>query len=149
MERRKSERVRSETRVVLRACSAKTEKDLADPFYAWVVDLSPYGACIKIESIRQDNIHLFYGPQEHDDFVLFMRFFSDSGEEKEIRLIPIWFNKELDCDPPFYRLGVEFDVDTPKKIIKELLAAVKESNVISRWLQEIFRTIGTIPAQAF
>jgi len=141
MERRKSERVQSTTKATLRVYNAKKAQYLTESFDAWVYDLSPYGSRIRINEIRQEEIHLFYSPQENEDLTVIMQFFADDGDSMKITVIPVWFNKELEQEPSYYLLGVRFDEDTPKKNLKALLGTVKGNSIITRWLGELFRSI--------
>ncbi|MEW6427830.1 MAG: PilZ domain-containing protein [Thermodesulfobacteriota bacterium] len=138
MDKRRFERVPVAVDIEILVLRKGSGEIVGGPVAAAVVDVSPAGAGLTLASIRAGALHLFYGPKDDLNLVLRLRFSGEDGAPRHIDVIPVWFDKELDSAPPFYRLGVEFIERPASPSVRELLRILKPAGSIGRWLRELF-----------
>ena len=96
-------------------------KEECDPVKVQLADLTAGGVSLYLKSMQTaEGVHLFYTVQERDECNLVLRFADSKGRRYQLTCSPVWFNKELDEEPFYYRLGLSFVNSSEKEQIKVL-----------------------------
>jgi len=115
-------------------------ESLCDPVKVMVADLSANGISLCLASMRVEGQHLFYGVQDESGSTLVLRFADNKGRRYAITCRPVWFNKELDEEPMYYRLGLAFTKEEEKEQIRFLQSIAKgREKTLTAILGEFFR----------
>jgi len=120
--------------------SGQNGESLCDPVKVLVADLSAHGISLCLPSMRVEGQHLFYGVQDDSGSVLVLRFADNKGRKYAITCRPVWFNKELDEEPMYFRLGLAFIKEEEKEQIRLLQSIAKgREKSLTAILGEFFR----------
>jgi hypothetical protein len=118
-ERRKSQRMAVKTTVDLMLAGDNGET-FAGPVIVELNTFSLHGGSVVLPSMQAGGMHLFYGHKEQEKCCLMLRFVDGTGRSYMISCRPAWFDKELDADPAYYKLGFEFSRAKDRDNIKLL-----------------------------
>lgn len=118
-ERRRSSRITVEFSVDLMLVSPDG-KTMAGPINVTLNTFSLHGGSVLLPSIQADGMHLFYGCNDPEGCCLMLRFKDDDEKSHTISCRPVWFDKELDEVPSYYKMGFEFIRDEDRDDIKLL-----------------------------
>lgn len=106
-ERRKLQRMAVRMTVDLMLASESGEA-FAGPVNVELNTFSLHGGSVVLPSMQADGMHLFYSCSDRQRCCLMLRFVDGSGRSYTISCRPAWFDKELDDEPAYYKLGFEF-----------------------------------------
>lgn len=141
-ERRRSQRIPVKMAVDL-YLSDDSGEELAGPLKVELENLSLEGGSVALQSMHMDGIHLFYAfeDDERQDRYLMLRFVDSKSRRYAISCNPAWFNKELDEEPFYYQLGLEFFKPEDREKIKLLnrIARGKAEKALSEVLGDFFK----------
>lgn len=139
-ERRESQRmaVRMTVDIIL---SDDKGQELAGPIKVDLENLSFSGGSVVLPSMQADGLHLFYTCQDREDRCIVLRFADSKSRRYSICCRPAWFNKELDEEPAYYKLGLEFSRSEDRENIKLLnrIARGKAEKGLSETLSDFFK----------
>ena len=119
-ERRQSQRfaVQMTAELLLTGRGGEAE---GDPVKVQLADLTVGGVSLFLKSMHtSEGKHLFYTVQDREEYNLVLRFVDSKGRRYQLTCAPVWFNKELDEEPFYYRLGLSFLNSGEKEQIKLL-----------------------------
>ena len=118
-ERRKSQRMAVKMTVDLMLASESGEA-FAGPVNVELNTFSLHGGSVVLPSMQAGGMHLFYSCNDRQRCCLMLRFVDGSGRSYTISCRPAWFDKELDDEPAYYKLGFEFPRAQDRDSIKLL-----------------------------
>lgn len=138
-ERRKSPRMAVEMSVDLMLAS-QSGKTMAGPVNVTLNTFSLHGGSILLPSIQADGMHLFYGCNDPDSCCLMLRFVDYAEKGHTISCRPVWFDKELDEVPAYYKMGFKFIRAEDREDIKLLhqIAHGKSEKKLFKFLGDFF-----------
>jgi hypothetical protein len=138
-ERRRSPRMAVEVSVdmMLAGQSGKTK---AGPVNVTLNTFSLHGGSVLLSSIQADGKHLFYDCNDPDSCCLMLRFVDEAEQSHTISCRPVWFDKEIDKVPAYYKMGFEFIRAEDRDDIKLLhqIAQGKSGKKLFRLLGDFF-----------
>ena len=139
-ERRRSQRVAVRMAVDL-ILSDENGKEFVGPVRVELENLSLEGGSVALSDMKAEGFHLFYGCHDRDDRFLVLRFVDQKSRRYAISCKPAWFNKELDEEPAYYQLGLEFLEPSDRENIRLLnrLARGKTEKGLSEILGDFFK----------
>ncbi|RJX29860.1 MAG: hypothetical protein C4531_10035 [Desulfurivibrio sp.] len=110
MERRIFQRFPLELSGSLFLCQGENGERLSRPVNCRVVALSRKGAGLIIRQIMVDSLHLFFGPLESKQLILYLAIEPANAAEPGLTLAvrPVWFNRILFEDQQPFKMGIEF-----------------------------------------
>ena len=119
-ERRQSQRfaVQMTAELILTGRGGKAE---GEPVKVQLADLTVGGVSLFLNSmLTTEGKHLFYTVQDREEYNLVLRFSDSKGRRYQLTCSPVWFNKELDEEPSYFRLGLSFVSSDEKEQIRLL-----------------------------
>ena len=105
-ERRKEKRYASQASC--RLFFVADNKETSAPLEGKLVDISLYGAGVRLANIIVDRLHLAYGAQDSPAKTLHITITLPGDEQLTVPCRVAWYNKELDNGRMPFRLGLEF-----------------------------------------
>jgi len=140
-ERRKSRRVPVEMTAELLISDRNDGEALCDPVKGMVADLNGNGISLCLSSMVSDGKHLFYLVHENNDFDLMLRFTDNQSRRYNVTCQPVWFDREMDEEPMYYRLGLVFTNNEEKEHIRLLqqLAKGRDEKGLKAVLSDFFK----------
>lgn len=138
-ERRRSLRMVVEMSVDL-MLAGQSGKTMAGPVNVTLNTFSLHGGSVLLPSIQADGMHLFYGCNDRESRCLMLRFVDDAEQSHMISCRPVWFDKELDELPSYYKMGFEFIRPEDRDNIKLLhqIAQGKPEKKLFKFLGNLF-----------
>jgi len=138
-ERRRSPRMAVEMSVDLMLAS-QSGKTMAGPVNVTLNTFSLNGGSVLLPSIQADGMHLFYGCNDRESRCLILRFKDGEEQSHMISCRPVWFDKELDEVPSYYKMGFEFIRAEDHDDIRLLhqIAQGKSEKKLSKFLGSLF-----------
>ena len=139
-ERRMSQRIAVKMSVDL-VVYDQSGKELAGPVKVEMETLSFQGGSVVLSSMQTDDVHFFYGCNDQEGCGLQLRFVDSKGHRYSIPCKPVWYNKELDKEPVYYQLGLEFSRAEDRETIKLLdrIARGKAEKPLSEVVGDFFK----------
>lgn len=139
-ERRRAQRMAVQMAVEL-VLSDDNGQEFAGPIKVELENLSFEGGSVVLPDMKADGFHLFYSCHDRDDRFLVLRFVDQKSRRYAISCKPAWFNKEMDEEPAYYQLGLEFLEPEDREKIKLLnrLARGKTERGLSEVLGDFFK----------
>lgn len=106
-DRRKSKRMAAKMTVDL-MLTCQSGETLAGPVNVELDTFSLHGGSVLLPSIQVNGVHLFFDCTDKKTCCLVLRFNDDSDQSCAISCRPVWFDRKLNEDPAYYKMGFEF-----------------------------------------
>lgn len=142
-EQRRAPRTAITMTLTLKPRDSDTGQWLEVPVEATMVDMSVYGARLRLPHIQSGSLHLFYDFNDHPFRHLEMEIFD---QERNARFIiaahPVWFTRIDSLEGRPFELGMQFLIGPHDPGILRLKAlSRRRSGGMGGWMRELFAGI--------